>query len=190
MKSKINHIIIKKLKYCKVIYDYEENIKNIHLKPLKRNENYKYKGYLINLNEYEKFKESIDYNNKININHRLNDINLSNFEKIYTIKGIELKTSQYLINMLYNENEYIIVDENFWKIICENGKENEEPILYNIKYNKLSFTLDNNIEFIFNQDNNNENIINKKLLYSKNKYKSNINEIDLIYKDIINYFNY
>ena len=90
-----------------------------------------YKGYTINLDDYLKLKKIIDYEkNKNKISIQKFDIKYS--EKIMTIKELEFRTSQYLINMLLNGNKYLIVDSTFWKVICEKGEENFCPINYEI----------------------------------------------------------
>ena len=80
------------------------------------------KKYIINYKDFIKFKEYIDYSRyKIFGEKKKEDFlkyygNIK-FNEIKKFKQIEFKTSQFLINMILNENEYIIINEELWKII-------------------------------------------------------------------------
>ena len=112
-------------KYVDKIKTFESNLAIIHKKDSK------HKGYIINLNDYNKLKEKIEYekNKKITISSK---IDIKDDEKIMTIKDIEFRTAEYLTNMLLNGNKYIIIDGAFWKAIREKGKESSTVINYEI----------------------------------------------------------
>ena len=93
MKSKKNSLLNQLLlnKYNNAILNFEEYLNTIYYKS-KIN-----KGHLINLKDYENFKEKINYLNTIS---KTNDAPLSDLDKIFSIKQIEFNTSSYLINMI------------------------------------------------------------------------------------------
>ena len=134
MSSTINGELLKK--YISNINNLESNINSFNSKDCKR------KGYIINLEDYEKLKNKINYINNKNKFAKKN-IEIKSNEKKMIIKELEFKTNQYLINMLLNNNKYIIVDNIFWKIICEKGKEESPSTDYEIT-NKVT---DLNIKF-------------------------------------------
>ena len=106
MSSGIKEDIILK-KYAKAIKTLEDNIKSYNKK------DNKYKGYLINLSDFNELKTKINYEKYKNC--VLQNYNISDNEKKFTIKELEIKTNQNLINMLLNGNKYIIVDAS-WTI--------------------------------------------------------------------------
>ena len=53
--------------------------------------------------------------------------------------------------MIYNENSYILISKELWKLVCDKEKEIQPPISYQIISNKLVFHLDDKIELTFNQ---------------------------------------
>ena len=50
--------------------------------------------------------------------------------------------------MLYNENKYIIINTELWKIICENGRESEKPIKYEIKRSNIKMFIEDKTDLI------------------------------------------
>ena len=176
-----------KLKYNKHINIFEDEF----LKKLKPET--KYEGYLINLEDYKKLKEKTDYD-KLKKQVKLNPGNINNLkeeEKIFPINGIKLKTQSYLINMLCNDNEYIIINKALWECVCEKGKEKEESISYKIDKNKkIIITLEKNKKLNFKQNDKINLIINKKNVDFNINEKSKINEIDDIFESINIYYNF
>jgi len=162
------------MNYRHAISDFEKYLEEIY----SNNDSYgmEYKGYLINLKDYEKIKESIDYN-KVDIND--SEINFS-------INQIEFKTPQYLINMILNENKYIFIKAELWKLICDKNKKYDSPIIYKVNRYDIIFNLDNK-EFSFNH---NKNIIDKDTLNNYNEYKSYYEKITNIFDSIIKYYNF
>ena len=132
------------LKYNKAIYNSEKYVEDLY----KKTDGMKC-GYLINLKDYEDLKKKVNYTKDKAKKYMKDEITLSDSEKIYTIKEMENATSRNLIDMLNKGNKYIIVDQFFWKVFCEKGKENNEAIWYNVFPNYLSVTL-NGISLNFN----------------------------------------
>ena len=159
--------------YRNAIADFEKYIKNIYSSNSIETE---HKGYLINFEEYENIKVIID-NFEVNIN---------DCGQIFHIKQIEFKTPQYLIYMILNGNKYILINTDFWRLICDKDKINESPIVYRINDNDITFKI-NNKELSFSH---NKNIIDKKSLNSSSDYISNYENITKIYDSIINYYNF
>jgi len=161
-------------KYSNAFSDFKEYLNKIY----SSNNLYgkEYEGYLINLKDFEKIKEIID-NDKININ---------DYEKILKINQIEFKTSQYLINMILNGNQYIIINTNLWELLCDKDKKYDSPIIYKVNSYALTFNLDYK-ELSFRV---NKNIIDKNTLNYSFYYKSDFDQIKIIYNSIIDYYNF
>ena len=124
------------LKYNRAIYIFEKYVEDLYVKT----DGMKC-GYLINLKDYEDLKKKVNYNKDNAKKYMQDEIKLSDSEKIYTIKEMENATSQNLIDMLKKGNKYIIVDQKFWKVFCEKGKENNRAIWYYVSQNNFSVTL-------------------------------------------------
>ena len=123
------------IKYNSSISNFENYIKEIYNKPNNEGK----KGYIINNKDFEEFKANISKDKYNLFGIKKEDFqkyfDLNKFNKIKKLKQIEFKTSQYLINMILNDNKYIIINEELWKIICDNKNENDSPIIYNIDSN-------------------------------------------------------
>ena len=99
------------IKYVKAFKDFESYLKKI-------NNNFgtyfnDYSGYLINLESIDKIKTNINYDYYKNLNDIYKNYNISpviQSEKKYTIDEIEFRNSDYLLNMIFNENKYIIIN--------------------------------------------------------------------------------
>ena len=177
-----------KEKYIKNIYNFELLYSK---KKISQNKG-SFKGYLINLNDYNDIKEKIGYE-KYNKNNIEFDYNISDSEKYFKVKQIEFKTCNYLMNMIYYENKYIIINEDLWKVLCEKGRENDEPINYEFGINKLIIKLDNkkNLDFSYFPNKDNIIIISKSKFLNDNKYDySNYNKINKIYNQIKLYYEF
>ena len=164
-----------------------ENFENDYVKDIFNN----YKthkpdnGYLVNLEDYEALK------NKIKVYSNTNASKI--IENLTKLKTIEIKSSQYLINMLLNDNKYIIINDELWDLFGEEDKK-DSHIIYTIDKGLIIFSLDDNIqlkftcwvhnniidEFSFKEENN--------LAYSK--LTSGFKKIDTIYNQIYEYFKF
>ena len=171
-------------KYNEAIYCFEEK----YLKEIenKTKDNKPHKGYLIYLKDLEDLKKKTNYNNYKLIYGKIKEnIQLDKKNKKDGIEQIEFKTSSFIINMIYNNNKLILISKELWKIICKKGKEDEEPILYYIKSNKISFETEDKIKICFKQK---DNIIDISSFISENS--SNIDEFKNILNDIKKYYNF
>ena len=110
---------------------------NIKLNNKKTKEN---DGHIINLKDLEKLKTDVNYN--MNKNKTPSSYDIAESEKMFHINELDIKTSQYLTNMILNGNKYIIVDNTFWKIICEKGKKYSASVCYKIDTNNIILTVD------------------------------------------------
>ena len=176
-------------KYRQALYNFEKYIEVIYSK---NNLNQEHRGFLIKYKDFEEFKNTIEYNNYKNydLNIKKENIHFYNSEKVFKIKQIEFKTSKFFLNMLYNDNKYIIINYELWLVICEIGRENESPIIYNIdsKYIKLVFEDGKQLNFTYHQFD--KNIIDK-YSYSYYNYNNNLlDEFKKIYKDINMYYKF
>ena len=175
------------MKYKIAIYNFEEiYIKNIYSK---QNENIKNKGYLVKLEDFKNLKEKIKYS-YFEINYKNDDsekVQLNEYEKKFFIQQIEFNTSRYLLNMIDNGNEYIIINENLWKVVCDKGKENEPYFEYEINSNNIILNLDNYKNLNFTNYSHN-NIINK--YYFKRDFNSDYDKIKKLYKNIKKYYEF
>ena len=182
------------LRYQKAIYKFEKNLEEIY-SDNNINNNKEYEGHLINLKDYEGFIKKIDYEkNKNSINNSVIDENISDSEKIYTIKQIEFITSQYLLNMIYNDNKYIIINNGLWEILCNKGEENKLSIKFEIKPNYITLKLIDGKKLVFSNYSLSKNIIIERYhfssTYSDIHNTSNYDEIKNIYNIIEKYYNF
>ena len=161
--------------YKNAFSDFEKYLEGIYSD--KNSFGKEYKGYLINLKDYERIKENIN-NYKFNINDSENNSK---------INQIEFKKPQYLINMILNGNKYIFINNDLWKIINDNDKKYDSPIRFIINSYYITFYLDN-IELSFKH---NKNIIDKNSLdySSSSNYSSNYEKITKICDSVIKYYN-
>ena len=164
----------------KLGYDFEENF-----------------GYLINYERIDKIKKAINYENNKEIYKNLSPSPADQVKKIYTIDEIKFRNSDYLLNMLQNKNNYIIINNELWKVFCKNDKEKLAPIKYYINYGQIKFKLDDQKELIFSFEfQKNDNLITfKKFYISDNPYydhfRSNYNNlVNDIYKPIKEYYEF
>ena len=179
--NNLNNFINEYKKFCSSILEYEKYLKDIyaHL----NNSNIPHRGYLIDLKEFEKLKEELNYQlyNK-NIYDYADEIRLKlgllfSKNKTYNLKKIEkieIFSSDIFLNMLDNKNEYIIINTNLWRVLCKEGKENDNPFIYYLNQSELFFILEDNSVIHFHH---NKNILNKQSY----KYHENTNKINLIF---------
>ena len=170
--------------------EFENYIKKINYN-LRDNYDYDFHhGYLINLNEIERIKQKINYNSNESIYIQRNETSQDS-TKYYTIKEIEFRNSDFLLNMIFNGNKYILINTTLWQLLCERNKEEKPSIKYYINKSKIKFQLDNKGELSFS---NNNNLIDLSGLYYNSKYElynSNYKSfINNTYQKIIDYYEY
>ena len=165
----------------KLGYDFEENF-----------------GYLINYERIDKIKKAINYENIKKIYKNLSPSPADQVEKIYTIDEIKFRNSDYLLNMLQNKNNYIIINNELWKVFCKNDKEKLAPIKYYINYGQIKFKLDDQKELIFSFEIKKiNNLLTFKNFYSfeNNYYYNHFTDnytklVNDIYKPIKGYYEF
>ena len=103
------------IKFNNCIYAYEKLIEKIYDKNLDSPPQDKYKGYIINLKDYEELKQNLNYNNvkqfcsakTLEAQKFLQYYDANKFSKIKKIKQIEFNTPRYLVYKIMNGNDYI-----------------------------------------------------------------------------------
>jgi len=185
--------------YRYMIFNFETNISN------NLNKTIKSYGYLIDLKDYEDLKNIIGYyNNKMYFSYDNNYFkyfyyqnnypNINRYEKIMPLKQIKFRTSHFLVHMILNGNEYIIITPELWNAVRNIEAENEPSIEYEIRNGQIIITLDDKKPLTFNFNASKLNVIEGSSLayydYHKDMYNSYYNKIDKIYKAIINYYNF
>ena len=146
----------------------------------------KHNGYLINYTDYKELKNKIDYE-KNKGKKAPYKFDITDKEKIMKIKDLEFKTKEYLINMLFNDNKYIIVSPELWKIICEQKLEKEKPIEYQYIESSTILNLNLNREII-KFTSQKDNIIEYSNL--KNKTYNLFDSIKKTYQNISRYYTF
>ena len=113
-----------------------------------------FKGYLINLEDFEEFKKNIGYI-FYQLFGDLYSYSLNSKRGIKKLKTIEFNSSRYLINMLKNENKYIIINDELWKVVGEKENENNYQIEYKIDKEYIIIEFNNKEKLYFKHKNNN-----------------------------------
>jgi len=163
--------LIEFLNYNKAIFDYEDTIENFIKIDYKIGESYnKRNGYLIEWKKFENLKNNLNYKKfkkkDIKKDEYKNYFDKDKFNKIKKIKPFEIKSYQYFINLLLNKNEYILITDNLFDIICEKKYKYQYNVIYSINKSKI---------IIFFEDD--------KILTISNLYKNKINEYALTKKE-------
>ena len=171
--------------YNRAFYNFDKYLNDIYIKSSQNTEN---EGYLIDLKDLEEIKKKTDYNkNKVKsdkiYNQKLN-------KKLYTLKKINCRSSQNLINMIENNNQYILINKELWELLCEKGEEDTIPIKYEIKSDIINFKLIDNKILKFYQNKEIKNLIDKDTYENKNSNKSDNEELKIIYEDINKYYKF
>ena len=159
--------------YCRCIYNYEKYIDEIY----KSKHKIEHKGYLIDFEEFEKFKEHINYNiyKKSNkeeygnsIQLKICELNLKN-QPIYSkeIEPFKIKTSEEFLNNLKTKKKYILINSALHEKICKSESRNDY-ISYYITQSELYFFLDSFMFF-----HHNKNILDIKSYLYKNNFEIN-----------------
>ena len=161
--------------YCQKIKEIEEDISNQYNNLKDKNQKINQKAYLINMKEYNKFKEQIEYNTFINNmngykytmimklvskeSENLNK-NSSNEKLKEKLKLTKVDSIKELFTLLKQGQEYILINKT--KELSEKIIENINERIYSyfINSNELSLNIDyEDLSFAHNK-----NIINSKVL--------------------------
>ena len=109
--------------------------------------------------------------------------------KLIKIKQIQFKTIRYLLNMLSNDNKFILITEELWDIIGNKAEKYHYPMEYKIDKDTLIIDLKEGKKLSFYNRKN--NIIDKYNYKSEDlNYDAYFKEINKINKDINEYFNF
>ena len=157
-------------KYIKGFVEFEKYLNKIHSN---LGEKFKEdKGYLINIKYINEIKRKINYEkNKEKYIENLSNPFYEDSKKYFTVEEIKFRNSNYLLNMIFNENEYIMINTNLWELLCKENKEKTTPITYKYNYLQMKFKLKDEKELIFSNYNN-HNIIDIVKFYSNPEYDS------------------
>ena len=177
------------IKYNEALEQYEKYIKDKYSKNSVHD--IILKGYLINLKDFEDLKKGINYdtyklfrpNNK---NGCLKLLNSSKETKFKKVRNIKLNSFKYLVNMLNNNNKYIIITGELWNVVGEKDNQNNTQIDYKIDKDYIIIEFQNQKKISFKHNKN--NIIDIVGYNSgENIFKPNFDEIKKIYEDIKEY---
>ena len=182
------------IKYIKGFYEFEKYLNQINSKHSDKFE--PHDGYLINLSKIEAIKKAINYDNyKYQYHNYETTPENTDSTKYYTIEEIKFRSSDYLLNMLFNGNKYILINSKLWKLLCKKGEENIAPIRYEINYLEIKFSLSDQKCLTF-ANQNNTNLITSEVFYLslnsgyslyKSRYEGIVNDN---FDKIIEYYKY
>ena len=188
-----------KLNY--LIYSFDKFIEGIYSNKQENSSQKKYKGYIINLKDYQELKNNINYNKvKPFFSHQniqrqqiLQFCDINKIKKIKSPNQIEFKTPRYLFYMINNKESYIIINEEIWNFlngINKDNKTNGSYIEYTIgKNNQLSINFENAENIIVWSGNNIINEYSYKYSVKSAEYKYLYEEYKNIIKDINSFYN-
>jgi len=169
MEDDVNNELNEFFNYNKAIFEFEDFIEKFNDdKNIESNK--KRNGYLIELKEFEELKNNLNHK-KLKKKELKKDeckkyFDKDKFNKIKKIKPFEIKSYQYFINMLLNKNEYKLITDNLFEIICEKQYKYQSNVIYSIDKSNI---------IIYFEDKN-------KLIIS-NLYKNKINDYTLSIKE-------
>ena len=161
--------------YCQKLKEIEEDIANQYNNLKDKNQKINQKAYLINMKDYNKFKEQIEYNTFINNMNGYKNVmimklvsqesknlnkNSSNEKLKEKLKLTKVDSIKELYTLLKQGQEYILINKT--KELSEKiiGNINERIYSYSINSNELSLNIDyEDLSFAHNK-----NIINSKVL--------------------------
>ena len=154
--------------------------------------------YLIDYNLFKKLKDEIKYEifkaiqeaeyeeiikNQIESNSTLLSYSIKQFDQLNNIAS--------LLNILFNNNEIILINQELWNKICKEGKEKEEGYFFNFGGQDINIFLSDNININFNYNNN--GIISLNSFYDsnndiRNKIMKNEGKLLKIFNTMKEYF--
>ena len=173
------------LDYILSINKYEKYIKEIYKMPMFHK---CLSGYIINLRTYIELKNAIHYKDlnkfiKEDEDNKQESLlyEIQKFiekkeisEPKINIEQFNNKTSSEFIELINHRNEYLLINKEFWNILCKNEpKEKVMPIDYYINYSKLVLILKDKSQINFEL--NSKNILRKKsYIYTINYMNDNL----------------
>ena len=162
---------------------YEKNVQDLQIN---RIYNEKKEGYLINLKDYEIIKSIICYDDllkmseKYQLDQKLNELkSLNILSKIKEISPIIVNSTEELIKLIKEKNEYILIDKNILDNILPIQNHQLKICQLNIKYFILELTIgEKSVKFYNNKYILNEDSYN---ICNKNKTLTNISKAMIEY---------
>ena len=143
MEDDIKNELNEFLSYNKAIFSYEDDIEEFNKDDDKNiDSNKKRNGYLIEWKVFEELKNNLNHKKLkkkdiIKKDECRKYFDKNKFNKIKKIKPFEIKSYQYFINILLNKNEYIIITDNLFDIICEKQFKYQSNVIYSINKSKI-----------------------------------------------------
>ena len=144
--------------------------------------------YLIDNNLFKKLKDDLNYeiykkDRKDDFEETLKNQIQSNSEFLaYNIKKFDqINNFASLLNVLFSNNEIILINRELWNKICKEGKEKEDGCSFIFNGSEINLFLSDNININFNYNNN--DIIALNSFYDSNKEikdKIKVNEDKLL----------
>ena len=156
--------------YLNAIIRFEKTIKDNYNQLNEKMEN----GYIIKLKDYQILKE------KINKYQENKNNNQNNEFKIEKIENIKFNNKEELINLINNNNEFIIITKELSDILCKESK-GDNSYFYIIQKDCLKLVLKNHMISFFHNDNILDQI--SYMVYNEEKYKN-------LSKQIKEYYNF
>ena len=152
-----------------------------------------FEGYLVDLNSFNKLLEIVNGLNGHPPQTKSFDLNNNETEKKQLHK-LKTTNANNIINLIEQNQSFIIVNKEFYDVVCE--KKDENKIIYKITPEKIILYLTNGTTKEFK--NNKNHIINKSSLLEENKNNENLvpkpkegqnykDKIDRVYNDVNNY---
>ena len=171
MEDEPNNEVNEFLNYNNAIFEYEDIIEKFNDdKNIQSNK--KKNGYLIEFKEFEELKNNLNHK-KLKKKDLKKDESKKHFDKykfnkIKKIKPFQIKSYEYFINMLLNKNEYILITDNLFDIICEKQYKNQSNVIYSIDKSNIIIYFEDDKKLTI------DNLYKNKIY----EYISNINEAD------------
>ena len=166
------------LKYKNAFFEYEKRVESLSKSITTKEEI----GYLVYYDDFLKLKEILNYSNKRSYQRTNKNFSLSNnkFEEIKMLEPIEIKSANYIKDIIININCVLVTKEFF-------------DLISNKNNNTISFLIDKNNLTLILKYKEKLQVKHKKFLlddfsfdYEESRYK----EIENIYQSIKNYYTY
>ena len=184
--------------YCRLIKNLENDISILYDNLIKNNNEQKnfLKMYLIEMNDYNKFKSQIEYDTFITNIHNYKDAIITKLisrlcenknELTEKLKQTIVNSIQYLYKLLKEGHEYILINTELSQSLIENRDEgiysysiNSNELILKIKGQTLHFVLNKNIINLKVLKSNENKILNS---ISNEKNENNISLINEIFNN-------
>ena len=199
--------------YINAFNEFDKDINKIHNTYIPSQE-VNYEGYLVNYKGYQNFRNLVNnlYNNQrnqFNSPFNVNPTGSANNNDTLEQNKLTTESLPLIESRILNGESFIIINKKLFKLICKKTEPENNKIEYKIIAGNpgfIQFNLNNN-QKSFQFRNNKTNIIDKSTVLGKkdnegmNNNNNNSNESTknntmnkdnwlIIYRDVINYFNF